>query len=397
MSGRLPARLWGLSVGAFVLRLAVALGTVDLGAEAYQEFGTIAAHVRAGHGYAYLTAPGVGPLPSAYVPPGYVAVLLPFLGVADVALRNVLLLGLQSAVGALCVPLAWTVGRAWYAGTPVERWAAWGAAAVMAVLPTLVYAAATYSATVFYHAGLLALFLWMARRPRAPGAAVGLGLLLAALVYVRTEALLLAALVLAWEARDGRLRTVALAATVLALALAPWVVRNAVVLGRPTLSTGAGLNLYRGNNPVGIGVWASDSVGAALAALPPGPRLEARRDRLYREAAWATVRAAPGRALARGAEKVRRLWIVDPDDARARHPLAVGSWALLVTLALVGLSGRPPPGAFWIALGQATAVAFVVFALSRHQVLLMAALVPVAGHGVARIAAALHPRPLDAR
>lgn len=381
-AGALPRGVWALAGVAFGLRLGMALALVDLSAEAYHEFGVIAAHLRAGHGYAYLSPDGYGPVPSAWMPPGYVALLVPFLGLADVALRNGLLLAVQSAAGALCVPLAWHAARTW---GPVAG--AWGAAGVMAVWPPLVYAASTFGGTVFYHAGVLALLALVGRRP-VPG--VALGGLLAALVYVRFEAALVAALMLAWLAVRGQPRAAIVAAIVLAAALAPWVGRNAVVLGAPVLSTSGGLNLYRGQHPEGVHVWADDTVGPALRALPPGPGLELARDRLWRRHAVGHVRADPAGAVRRGLAKALALWTLPPLSPAARHPLAIGSWATLVLLALAGARGAPPE--IGLLLLQATLVAALFFALARHQVLLMGLLVPLAGHGLAALAAAVRHR-----
>lgn len=81
--------------------------------------------------------------------------------------------------------------------------------------------------------------------------------------------------------------------------------------------------------------------------------------------------------------KVARLWTLDPNDPRALHPLAVGSWTVLLILTLIGVQGRWPPAPFWIVVVQATVVAAVFFALPRHQLLLAIVLVPVAGRGLA--------------
>jgi hypothetical protein len=86
-----------------------------------------------------------------------------------------------------------------------------------------------------------------------------LGALLAALVYVRTQAALLVAFLgalryLAPRAPRRRLLAGLVAAHALALSLvAPWVLRNHREVGRVVLTTNGGLNLLIGNNPAATG------------------------------------------------------------------------------------------------------------------------------------------------
>jgi hypothetical protein len=85
------------------------------------------------------------------------------------------------------------------------------------------------------------------------------GTLLAALLYVRTQAALLVAFLgtlrcLAPRAPRRRILARLVAAHALALALvAPWALRNHEKVGRAVLTTNAGLNLLIGNNPAATG------------------------------------------------------------------------------------------------------------------------------------------------
>ena len=381
-----PSRaLWGLSALALALRLGAAWALVDLGAEAYAEYGMIADHLNAGRGFS-MTYYGTVVVPSAYMPPGYAGLVALVTRLDPTALQNAVLLGLQALAGAGCVPLAFAATRRW-AGDA----AGLGAAATVAVLPTFVVASVPYSATAFFHLGLLALLAGLARRPTAAGAA-GLGALMAALVLVRTEFVLFAGLALALMAWRWNVRAALPAALSLALVLTPWVARNAVVLGQPTLSTGLGTNLYRGHNPAGVGAWATPEVSRQLRALPAGPGLEAARSRLLVRASLDHVRARPARAASDAAVKAFRLWTLDPGDPRARRLPVALSWALLVGLAVVGARRRrPPPEVLWF-LAYSTLVAAVFFALARHQILMGIALVPPAGVGAAAVAARLTRR-----
>jgi hypothetical protein len=131
------------------------------------------------------------------------------------------------------------------------------AAAITAVLPEFIVASNSYSPTVLYHLGIVALFLLLERiddAHRLTGFMIGL--VCGALALLRSEFVLTAGVIMCalwWEKRRRHLPVMLL--TVVAV-VAPWQVRNYLVFERPVLlSTNAGLNLYRGNNPGEIGDW----------------------------------------------------------------------------------------------------------------------------------------------
>ncbi len=92
----------------------------------------------------------------------------------------------------------------------------------------------------------------------------------------------------------------------------------------------------------------------------------------------------PGQTIVRSAAKVLRLWVFDPYDGRATHPFRVAAWALLVVLSFLGYREIRPPPYLVAYVAYATIMAAVFFALLRHQVLMEIALIPLAGHGLAR-------------
>lgn len=138
--------------------------------------------------------------------------------------------------------------------------AAWVGATIWAILPSAVaYSGLLLSETLF--AFLAAL---LAARLDGAGARSGIerlatGLLLGALILVKPAAfLLLAALPFGptlWGATLRQRAPVILGALLL---VAPWMARNAIVLGVPTLTTSVGSNMLIGNNPNATGGYASD-------------------------------------------------------------------------------------------------------------------------------------------
>jgi hypothetical protein len=127
------------------------------------------------------------------------------------------------------------------------------AAALAALYPLLVALDGAVRSESLY-APLIAFALFAAYRlvdrPTLGRAAV-LGALLGAAALTRSEAVLLAVLVVAVAARHlprgARLRPLVVAALTSALVLAPWVIRNWAELGQPLLSTNSGSLAYGAN------------------------------------------------------------------------------------------------------------------------------------------------------
>jgi 4-amino-4-deoxy-L-arabinose transferase-like glycosyltransferase len=123
--------------------------------------------------------------------------------------------------------------------------------------------------------GIMWCALQLERRPSAAIAAA-CGLLFGFLALVGNAGLVLvpvAAIALLIARFGYRLKIVAFSIAVgVALAvIAPWMIRNAEVLGAPVLNTNGGFNLYLGNNPMANGYFVS------IADTPRGPTWEALR------------------------------------------------------------------------------------------------------------------------
>lgn len=194
------------------------------------------------------------------------------------------------------------------------------------------------------------------------------GLLLGGLTLVRPEylgvALLLSLVVLAKDFRDD-LRGSALNATVLlaglALAVAPWTVRNAIELDRfVPVSTGGGQVLFAGTYLPSDGD--PEEVGAEVVARHPGlfdpqdaerlrleqilARLAAQRHpgvetdkalaRMGREQLWDDITGEPVEYAGFVATKVWRIWSQGPREVMDRPGWKVFHW-VLVALGLLGL------------------------------------------------------------
>lgn len=159
---------------------------------------------------------------------------------------------------------------------------------------------------------------------------------------------------------DGVRRAWGTAVVAALLVVSPWVVRNAVVFGRPiVMTTHGGYTLLLGNNPVFYRevvdqpwgtVWAGESrerwqqsLDRAMRDAEPPPETEIERDRFLFRRAVDNIRSRPATFAASCGLRVRRLWNVVPLSAAGGDlPAAVrwsvgGFYALLFLAALCGL------------------------------------------------------------
>ncbi len=253
--GRFWAWLGLIALAAIALRAIYLVAFAPLPARVLDDtfwYAFVSDQIYLGHGFSFLAGHGA-PLssgfhigPTAQHPPLYPLALaaLRWLGVGTDNLR-----WFGVFTGTLTVIGLGMLGRR-LAGARTGL----VAAAIAAVYPLLIVPDGALLSETLYGPVLvlvLAAGASLARHPDAKRAAMlGAGIGLATLV--RSEALALVvvlALPLAWRGAGGRSRALRLMATVgcALVVVAPWVVRNDIVLGAPTLSTNDGVTLAWAN------------------------------------------------------------------------------------------------------------------------------------------------------
>ena len=278
-------------------------------------------------------------------------------------------------------------------GGTVGLWAA----GIWAVYPSAVlYTDLLMPETLFVFGLLAAVLAW--RRGGSSGksarSAIAVGALLGALALIKPQAvLLLVALPLAALGLGLRGTRWGLILATASLVLLPWVVRNAVRLGRPTLVTSVGSNLLIGNNPFATGGYSPN--------VPPDMRPTASEETLAEDQAIgeATLYIShdPGQFLRHGIRSLAHLAATEggmvvwgfhpapgPSKARLRqkirevplrdHLAISGGYALVLLTGMLGLLAAPKSdlkAAFLALLGVWIAVHFVFYGGSRYHFPLM--------------------------
>lgn len=388
-------------------------GIIDLHGDSYWEYGKHAKYLLDGKGYVYYHPDDEGrmslwppydqnadPEPSAYMPPGYVFFLVPYLLIAPDVLRNLLLFGTQLAVALAIAVLLFRLTRKRF-GPRV----AVAALLLYALAPDQAYLVFSFTPILLFHLALLLIFGLLEREMEREGdawtwglairEAWPLGALIALSIYLRSEAALLGILMLALLLFEGKPKRVFSAGFIVILLLSPWQIRNTLTFDRYVpLTTGGTLNLYRGHNPQGITSYVDPKTDSLRAQLKPGDDFEMRLSDLHMQRVRETLHEQPIKEITGTFVKAYHLWIVFPGDRRAMHPLVLGAWLVTLALALYGLKrGIKLPNDKYILLFllHSTLVAMVFFALPRYQTTMKIVLYPYAGLALLILAKRLLP------
>lgn len=240
------------------------------------------------------------------------------------------------------------------------------------------------------------LFTLRARRTRSVRDWLIAGTSLGLAVISRSGTLVVAAIVIGGvllEAWRDRLRLrevltpVLILSSLVVLFMAPWLIRNEIVFGRPVLGSSlVGYNLYRHNYMLGTGNYFRYVGGkeglAAIDALVArrtdllGTENEAQMDSVYRGEALKIIRAHPAQYVLLSAYRFLPLWFnwgyyesYGVRTGREDHFIMVFQ-AILLILALIGL--RQNVRRTWPLWGSTVAMSLIYMAVDSQLLYLMA-------------------------
>jgi 4-amino-4-deoxy-L-arabinose transferase-like glycosyltransferase len=245
---------------------------------------------------------------------------------------------LNALLSAAAIPLVH-----WCARPEVSRRAALTAAAVVAVLPGQWLFAGTILTEPLAAVQILLVLGLVVRYEPGPAVVVVLGFLIGTAALTRGEGALLGLVVVVgwWSRLPWRRVVVPVGAVALVslVVMAPWVVRNSAVAGRPTgLSLNAAETLYSGHNPEADGgaTYATTEVLLPAAGSEPGAAREVANAELLQDLALTWAREHPAEELSlvpkrllhllEGDGNVVSIWLEgakDPLLGAARAPLEV--------------------------------------------------------------------------
>lgn len=372
------ARLWWLFIPFFAAVAARGAAQALLGLHSW-EYDEIARNVVEGRGYVY---DHLGTTYRAFATPLY-PLLLAGLGTLF-GTSGAVFAAFQALLGGALAMTCAAIG-AQLGGAKVG----FVAGAAVALHPGLVvYATNIHALNI--DALLAAVAVWLlliAADAPLPRTHMALGLLAGAITLTRpTYLVFVAPCVAVLLLRDGdrgrMVRRGALALALTVTVVAPWVVRDQVLFGRPILSTSIGEGLWRGNNPHASGGAITDDGVAIIDAAPEvraavWGRPELEQDDFFTATALAYMRADFGRTLRDTLAKLVAFWWFSARSGALYSPLWLqiyeAYYTVVLALAAVGIAVLVRRGARWAVaiIGGATlTVSFlqaIFYVEGRHR------------------------------
>jgi len=379
---------------SIILRLLYLLFFVDLRAENYFEYGDILTNLLNGKGYslAYQIDDFENAYPSAYMPPGYVYFLFPFMMIKNVIIRNFLIYLIQIILSAIIIYLVYQ-----FAERNFSRTSGLIAASIAAILPEFIYASISIGPTIIYHLGILLFLFYLYRIDLCRTTECFLiGGLLGGLIYFRTEVILFLLIVLVILIMHKKLTPALLILLTAVVILLPWQIRNYSVFGSfVPVSTSGGLNFYRGHNPYNIGDWGDSEVFNELKKYIGRKNYEMEMNRIYFERGFQTITLQPSKEIVNSFLKIFHLWIINPSDERTKHLLYIIPSLFLLMFAAAGIiktfSWKKHKYSY-LFLIYSTLVAVIFFALPRYQTMMKIMLIPFAAFGMEMLISSLQKK-----
>jgi len=183
--------------------------------------------------------------------------------------------------------------------------------------------------------------------------------------------------------------------------VSPWLVRNALVVGGPVLTTEAGFELWNGNNDLLFRTYPKQSIDVSIGAhvdtldtldakgLPPPGSSDVAVDRWFRQRAFEFMRTHPGLTVVNGLRKIGAAfdWLPTPRRSRAQSILHAISFGPIMLLGLWRVWLRRAhwreDSLIYLVFAQFLAVTAVYFGQTNHRVFLDVYLIVFAAGAIA--------------
>ena len=389
----IPKPLVAILIVAFFIRLSLALVVVNFSSDFYWEYGEIAKNVLAGRGYslyyisndelAFRYNTTVAAYPTALMAPGYVGFLLPFMFIRNVMTRNIFIILVQTILSLLSLYLVYKFTAKYFS----ER-IAFFSGMMACILPDIAYSVFSFTPTVLYHLAVVALLLllYSIEEANTEKKMFSISLLFVFLSYIRGEFLLFVFLFLLLQIFAHQWKNVGITLVITISLLSPWTIRNYTVFDQfVPLSTGFGLNFYRGNNSEEIGSWSNEDIKRDILSLPQKQNFEVQIDRIYQRQAFNFIISHPWQEISNIPVKLFHLWVFSPLQKRSNNYLYQLISLCFFIFSIIGLLvtfSWQKHRYLYLMLIYSMVIGLLFFTLPRHQTMMKIILLPLAGAGL---------------
>ena len=374
-----------------VLRITVVVLFGDFQNNYYWEYGEIAKNVVSGKGYSlhyikdsqlkYRFSEDVKPETSAYMPPGYVGFLIPFIPIENNTLRNALIYLVHIFFSMLTILLIFYLSKNIF-----NEKIAFLAAIIVSLLPEFLYANLSFTPTIIYHLLVVLLLFYLLKTPTGGTEySYTIGIIFSIIIYFRSEFVLYALLSgVVWLFQKDFKRFLRIYTFVILL-LSPWLIRNIIVFENDILlSSSVGINLYRGNNPNGIGLWGDEQTLQSIIDMHEG-NIEVEMNEYYKREAISYIMNNPDKVIKNFFSKIYQHWFYNSMDKRTNNTLYLIPAIFVLFAFIYGISFSFNWSKYkfiYIFFIYSTIIVVVFFPMSRYQTMMKIMMIPFAAYGL---------------
>ncbi len=376
---------------AILLRIIFVWQFVDIKSINQWEYGEIAKNIVHNNGYSlfyfendsleYKYKEGIKPYPSAYMPPGYVLIILPFYFIENNFVINLLIITLQIICSAVIIFFLFKLSEKLF-----DKKVAVIAAFIYAILPEFIYACVSFSPTLLFHLLLVLIFYKLLTQHKADKLDFLFPILLVFVIYLRSEFILFVLFFLFYFTIKKQYKFVLMNIAIIFIFILPWSIRNSIVLDSVVpVTTNFGQNLYRGNNASDVGWWGEEIMTEKIKELPRDNSFEVHLNQMYLDRAINYIQKNPLRFISNGLRKLFELWVFNLNDPRSRLMIYLIPTIIILVFFIVGIFKSinfSRFNLFYLFFLETTIVSVIFFALPRYQTMMKVLMLPFAVEGI---------------
>jgi 4-amino-4-deoxy-L-arabinose transferase-like glycosyltransferase len=390
---KLNDKIWVIILISLILRIFSVFYAIDLKKDYYWEYGEIAKNIINGNGYSLFYIedsklehnykPEIIPSKSAFMPPGYVYFLLPFLLIKNVVLRNILLYLIQIIISLVTVYLIYILTRKFF-----DEKIALIASFITGILPEFIYSTLSVSPTIIYHLLILSILIISLRSNPKSIDIIVCGILITLTIYFRSEFVLLGLIIVLMLLFQKKYKYSLSIFFIMIILILPWSIRNYLTFNElMPLSSNFGLNLYRGNNPHGIGSWGDDEIKEKISRLS-SKNLEVELNNIYKGEVISYVKDNPIDVIKNMFLKLLYLWFYYPNDQRASNLIYLLPTLILNIFFIIGVLSSKDWNKyklFYLFFIYSSLVAIIFFPMIRYQTMMKILMIPFCAFGIIKL------------
>ncbi|MCX6148192.1 MAG: glycosyltransferase family 39 protein [Candidatus Kapabacteria bacterium] len=378
----------------FIARFIFMLSFGNIYKDYYWEYGEISKYILNGNGYSFHFFNGdslewgfqnyTRTYPSAFMPPGYVFFVLPFLFIKNILIRNIIFYTIQNLFSLLTI-----IQLNNFTSKNFGNKVGLIAALIYAITPEFIYLSNIAGPSILYHLGVIIILNLLLNKEKFKSYSfiLILSIISVIIVYFRSEFILFTFIIFLYLIFQKYFKQSAIFILTFLLLLLPWQIRNYNVFNEFIfLTSNSGYNFYKGHTSnIPDSLYLTPLLKAKIAILKNKSNVEIESNKLLMKEGINQLIANPQREVIKSFKKILHLWLLYPNDERSKNVLYFMPWFLTLSMAFIGLykSFSINRHLFsYLFLTYHTLLAITFFVIPRYQTLMKIAILPFAAYGV---------------